>query len=135
MAVVKVKIVSSIAGENFSYSPGEVVDLDEAVAREWHAAGLSVTAPEGEVAAATIAELTVRLGDAIGARDGLAAQVEDLKSKLANAQGEKSGAIADKVLAKKAADDARAAQAAAETALDAALAQIEAAKAAAHVAQ
>lgn len=108
MATVKVKIASSIAGENFSYSPGDVIDLDEVVARAWQEAGLSISAPEGEIAAAMIADLTARLADVTSARDGLAAQVEGLKGKLAVAQGEKAGAIADKVLAKKAADDAHA---------------------------
>ena len=32
---MKVKILVSLAGENFSYSAGEIVDLDDKVAAEW----------------------------------------------------------------------------------------------------
>ncbi|PNG27010.1 hypothetical protein [Methylocella silvestris] len=116
MATVKVKIISSIAGDNYSYAPGDIIDLDEAIAQAWQEAGLSTPAPDGEVAAAQIETLTAQLADATGARDGLAKAKSDLEGQLANAKAEKAGAIADKVLTKKAADDAQAALSAAQKA-------------------
>lgn len=38
---VKVKILESIAGMYFSYSPGEMVEVDEIFAKDWIAHGLA----------------------------------------------------------------------------------------------
>lgn len=51
---MKVKMLTSIAGHYFSYSPGEVVELDTQKAKKWIEAGIAspqkATRPPGEVA-------------------------------------------------------------------------------------
>lgn len=42
---MKVKILVSIAGSNFSYRPGQIVDLDEKEAKRWIKADVAEKAP------------------------------------------------------------------------------------------
>lgn len=81
MTLKKIKIIGAIAGEMFSYAPGEIVEVEEDIARVWHEAGLSTHAPEGD--AARIEELEKQLLAAVIERDGFAAVNAKLEAALA----------------------------------------------------
>jgi chromosome segregation ATPase len=108
MATKKVKILSSIAGESYSYDPNQIVEIDAVVANAWIESGLCVDAPESDVAANEIAALQQRLESAEAERDGLSKAKTDLEGKLATAVAEKKGALAETAIHKKAASDATA---------------------------
>jgi hypothetical protein len=102
-----VKMLTSLAGDNFSYAPGDVVDLDDDTAQAWVGAKLAVEAPPHEAAADRIAALNDERETLVKERDGLAAERDDLKGKLAAALKEKQGAIDEMKIHKASADDLR----------------------------
>jgi chromosome segregation ATPase len=104
---MRIKLLTGVAGENESHLPGDLVDRPENVAREWIAAGLAIEAPEADLAAARVAELSEALAGASAERDGLAKQVTELSGKLAAAAKEKQGATAEADVHRKAAEAAR----------------------------
>lgn len=106
MAFVKIKMISGVAASNFSYAPGEIVEVEEGVAANWIAAGAAIDAPDFEVSAHRVVELEKRLADMSAARDGLSVLATNLEGKLAAAIAEKKGAIAEMAVHRKAAQEA-----------------------------
>jgi hypothetical protein len=104
---MQVKMLTALAGDHFSYAPGDIVDLEDAVAEAWIDAKLAVEAPPQEAAIDRIAELNAYRDALARERDGLAAERDDLKGKLAAALREKQGAIDEMKIHKTAADDLR----------------------------
>lgn len=96
----KIKITGSVAGSNFSYSPGEIVEVEEAIARAWVEHGLGIYAPDVEIAAAEIAALRKQVETLTAERDGHAAAALDLTGKLAEAKAVASGAKAEMLVHK-----------------------------------
>lgn len=42
---MRIKVLKSLAGLDFSYSSGQVIDIDDNIAQEWIAAGLAEAVP------------------------------------------------------------------------------------------
>ena len=132
----KMMAIQAIASEAFSYVANEIIELEDAVADAWKDAGLVVDASVESVGAQAKVDLQKALDGVSTERDTLAKQLLDVQSKLAQAIGEKNGAIADKALFSAAADKAASALSDAQKQLasvtadrDAALAQVTAAQA------
>ncbi|CAN2533098.1 hypothetical+protein [Methylocapsa aurea] len=104
---MKIKLLTSIAGAHQSDLPGDIVDKPDDVAREWIKEGLAIEAPEQEIAAARVADLSKALDAVTAEREGLVKQAADLAGKLASAAKEKAGAVAEAEVHRKAADAAR----------------------------
>lgn len=104
--MVKIKILSSVAGETWSYAPGDLIDVESGIAKVWIAEAMAIPAPGSELAAAQIQSLTETLSAATQERDGLKASETDLKGKLASAIATQQGATAEMAVHKKAAADA-----------------------------
>ncbi len=84
MATRQVMIISPIAGDNFAYKHGDLIDLESDVADAWIAAELAQEAPKGVAASKSIAALQAQL-DAEKARgDQLAAELDSLKAAQAS---------------------------------------------------
>lgn len=92
---MKIKMLTSIAGAEFSVTAGEVVDADyvggEGVAWAWIENGDAVEAPGDEAAAATIAALKEELERTVKERDGYVLQIAAAKAAQANAEAERDG--------------------------------------------
>lgn len=104
--MVKIKMLSSVAGETWSYAPGDLIDVEAAIAKVWIAEAMAIPAPGSELAAAQIKSLTETLTATTQERDGLKASETDLKGKLASAIATQQGASAEMAVHKKAAADA-----------------------------
>ena len=107
---MQIKMLTGIAGADFSLDHGAVVDADTIggleVAKAWIEAGIAVEAPSEEIAAATIDDLRKQLADVTGARDGLQAALTDAEGALAKAQGAADGAREEMLVHKAARVDA-----------------------------
>ncbi|MGY2051687.1 hypothetical protein [Methylobacterium sp. JK268] len=80
-----VRLLTAMAGDAFSYLPGDVIDVPDATAAAWIAADLAEEPPKAaasEKAAkdlrARVAELEAQLADATADCDALREQVEAL---------------------------------------------------------
>lgn len=104
---MKIKMLTSVAGAHESHAPGDLVDKPDDVARVWINEALAIEAPEQEVAAERVAELSRALDGVSAEREGLAKQATDLAGKLASAAKEKAGAVAEADVHRKAADALR----------------------------
>jgi chromosome segregation ATPase len=104
---MKIKLLTSIAGAHQSDLPGDIIDKPDDVASAWIKEGLAIEAPEQEIAAARVAELSKALDGVTAEREGLVKQAADLAGKLASAVKEKAGAVAEAEVHRKAADAAR----------------------------
>lgn len=106
---MKVMMKTPIAGDNFSLRIGEVVDLAriygdraEEIGAEWIKAEYAIEAPAEADAANSLAELQ-QAHDALKAKsDGLEKELIETRGKLAAAQKEKQGAIAEAEVHRKA---------------------------------
>jgi chromosome segregation ATPase len=101
---MKVKLLTAWSNDRESYAFGDMIDLDDATAAEWIEHGLAIEAPPEEFAAQRVGELSAALDEANAARDGLEKELTDARGKLAAAQKEKQGAIAEADVHRKAAD-------------------------------
>jgi hypothetical protein len=72
MALVKVKMLTSMSGGDSHYRHGEIVEVEEHIATAWIAAGDAIEALEGEAAAAKIEALEKQLDTATLAHADLA---------------------------------------------------------------
>lgn len=124
---MKIKMLTSLAGGAFSLAHGEIVETatigGEAVAKAWIAEGHAIEAPGEDIAAAQIAGLQARLDDCAAARSGLEKELVEAKGRIAKAQAEAKGAVAEMAVHK-------AARTAAENDLATLTAQIDRAHAA-----
>lgn len=91
-----VRMLTSMAGADFSYVPGETVAVENTIGKAWVDAGIAekatdaaASAREAKALAAEVATLTAQLADVTADRDALrdqtqvlAAQVETLNVKL-----------------------------------------------------
>ena len=90
---MKFKMQTSLAGDNFSYQFGDLVDqaalgLTDEQIKAWLAAGVIAEAPGEEVAAAEIGELREQLSHHAAASAGFQATVADLEAQLAKVSGD-----------------------------------------------
>ena len=78
---MKIKVLTSAAGNDFSVVAGEIVDAGiiggEGVAWAWIENGVAIEAPDGEAAATEIERLNAELETVTRERDGHAAAVAD----------------------------------------------------------
>ena len=78
---MKIKVLTSAAGNDFSVVAGEIVEAGiiggEGVAWAWIESGIAMLAPDGEAAAGEIARLNDELEAVKRQRDGHAAAVAD----------------------------------------------------------
>lgn len=99
---MKVMMKTPLAGDTYTLRPGEIVDLAkiygdraEKIGAEWIKAEYAVEAPPEADAAASLAELQ-QAHDTLKAKsDGLEKELIETRGKLAAAQKEKQGAIAE----------------------------------------
>ncbi|RVU17491.1 hypothetical protein [Methylobacterium oryzihabitans] len=87
-----IRMLTSLAGDAFSYDHGETVAVDNAIGRAWIAAGIAEAAPATAAAEKAardlrgqVEDLTARLADAEADRDALREQVAALAAQLAPA--------------------------------------------------
>ena len=90
---MKFKMQTSLAGDNFSFQFGDLVDqaalgLTDEQIKAWLAAGVIAEAPGEEVAAAEIGELREQLSHHAAASAGFQATVADLEAQLAKVSGD-----------------------------------------------
>jgi hypothetical protein len=102
--MAKIKLLCAVADDRSSNMQGDIIDKPDEVAEAWIKEGIAIEAPETEVAADRIAELSRALDEITAERDGLARQVTDLQGKLAAAVKEKQGAQAEADVHRKAAE-------------------------------
>lgn len=124
---MKIKMLTSLAGGQFSLAHGEIVDSasigGDDVAAGWIAEGLAIAAPSDDVAASLIVGLQKQLDDALAAKAGLEKEMVEAKARIAKAQADARGAAAEMAVHK-------AARAAAENTVAELMTQIDRARSA-----
>ncbi len=70
--MTKIKLLCAVADDRSSNMQGDIVDKPDDVAAAWIREGIAIEAPEAEVAADRIAELSKALDAITAERDGLA---------------------------------------------------------------
>ena len=98
MAKKKVRMLTALAGMNFSHQPGDIVSVDGEVAKAWCESGIAEKATgeagamaevkrQGE-AVKTLTEENERLRERVAALEGLLETAEAEKAELAKKAGE-----------------------------------------------
>ena len=116
----KMQMLTALAAADFSYAPGEVIELDDAIADAWKEAGTVREVADTQLAGDQIARLQAQLADVTLARDSFEKAMTEARAAIATAKADKDGANKERDVVRKAADEARARVTDLETQLSAA---------------
>ncbi len=93
-ATVQVRMLTSMAGHDFSYMPGDIVPVAPEVAEAWTVAGIADEPPEADSLEARVKALEHDLADSEAARQSLEADVVALKAQAETLSAELEAARA-----------------------------------------